>query len=461
MNGDVHLLPDAEAAIASHLGADPMLDLLRSLQQPLPHLHFGPWSISKAPRNKEYGDLTVFRKRPAEVRVRIRLGPEKGLQSTVRTLAGVAVPPLDREALRSYADFAGTLVESLGVIQQQASERRRRTDILPANIDIGSLAVGRYLRNVSHLPFDPTPVLLHLRALSQQTYEGQKVAYGLILTRRKGGVGDFPSDIEMNKRYRSVSDGERTALRLDREGKVLGLVSLPAGEDGPARAFRPRRFDELAAGSSREIMGLGLSLEGDIVCLQKADMTVSLRQGRWQIWNHQENVNVLKRAVQALHVDQPARKQRTTGFIDQVVRQIYSAALDLSFRRRGGLFVVVESQELLPSLIDKSQEPHHESRAISDLGLDRTLLRGYRDVTKLPRDVLVDLAGLDGAVITSAAGRVLAYGAIIKLSPEGGASSRGARWQACLEASRFGIALMVSADGAISIVARGKQILSL
>lgn len=461
MNGDVYLMPDAEGAIASAIDVDSMLDLLRSLQQPLPHLHFGPWSPSKAPRNNDYGDLTVFRKRPTEVRVRIRLGPGKGLQSTVRTLAGVTVPPLDREALRSYADFAGTLVESLGVIQKKATDRRRRTDILPENIDIGSLAVGRYLRSVSHLGFDPTPVLLHMRALSQQTYESHKVAYGLILSRLKGGIGEFPGDIAMNKRYRSVSDGERTALRLDREGKVLGLVALPAGEEGPARAFRPRRFDELASGSYREVMGLGLSLEGDIVCLQKADMTVSLRQGRWQIWNHQENVSVLKRAIQALDADQPKRKQKSRKFVDQVVRQVYSAALDLSFRRRGGLFVVVESPEVLPSLIDKSQAPGDESRAISDLGLDRTLQRSYRDVTKLPRDVLVDLAGLDGAILVSASGRVLAYGAIIKLSPEGGASSRGARWQACLEASRYGIAIMVSADGAISIVARGKQILSL
>jgi DNA integrity scanning protein DisA with diadenylate cyclase activity len=461
VNGDVYLLPDAEGPIASAIGVDSMLDLLRSLQQPLPHLHFGPWSVSKAPRNNEYGDLTVFKKRPAEVRVRIRLGPNQGLQSTVRTLAGVAVPPLDREALRSYADFAGTLVESLGVIQAKASDRRRRTDILPENIDIGSLAVGRYLRTVSHLPFDPTPVLLHLRALSQQTYEGHKVAYGLILTRRKGGVGEFPGDIEMNKRYRSVSDGERTALRLDREGKVLGLTSLPPGDEMPVRSYRPRRFDELAAGSYREVMGMGLSLEGDIVCLQKADMSVSLRQGRWQIWNHQENVNVLKRAIQALDAGKTRRRKSSAKYIDQVVRQVYSAALDLSFRRRGGLFVMVESPEALPNLIDRSQQPHDESRAISDLGLDRTLQRQYREVASLPRDVLVDLAGLDGAVIVSAAGRVLAYGAIIKLSPEGGASSRGARWQACLEASRYGLAMMVSADGAISIVARGKQILSL
>ncbi len=457
MGAQVELAEGTEAHIVKHFGLAPMIDLLRSLQRPLPHMNFGPWTPSSAPRRGEYGDITVFKKNSSQVRVRIRIADGAGLASNVSTLAGVALPPFDREALRSFADFVGTLVESIGSISSNINFKRR-TDISPANIDIGSLAVGRYLRSMAHLAFDPTPILLHLRALSQQTYEGQNIAYGLMLTRRQGGMGTFPADIQLNKRYRSVSDGERTALRLDREGRVLGLAALPTGDEGPARAYHPRRFDELASGSYREVMGFGLSLEGDIVCLQKSDMIVSMRQGRWQVWNHQENVSVLRRAILALTTSRKSKKPKN---IDKFVRQLYSASLDLSFRRKGALFVVLDDPKAIDQLIDDRQLPGAEGRALSDLGLDRTIQRRNRDVSHLSRDVLVDLAGLDGAVIVGPSGRMLAYGAIVKLSPEGQNFNRGARTTACMEASRFGVAIMVSADGGISIVTRGKRILQL
>jgi hypothetical protein len=453
MNEGLHFATGTEQYIQRHFGLVQMVDLLRSLQRPLPHLNFGPWTRSKAPRRNEYGDITHFKKYPNEVRVRIRIGPGVGITSRVGTLAGVSVPMLDREALRSLAEFVGTLVESLGVISRGAAMQRRSTEIQPENFDIGSLAVGRYLRSACHLPMDPTPILLHLRVLSQQTYEGQRIAYGLILTRRRGGMGVFPGDVTLNKRYRAVSDGERTALRLDRQGKVLGLVSLPRTEDTAMRSFRPYQFDGLALGSAREALGIGLSEKGDIVCLQKGSMTVSLQQGHWQVWNHQENVSVLRRAVYRVLGHQKGR------YVDKVARQIYSTALDLSFQRRGALFVITRGTQNLPSLIEPVQHPNNEGRALSDLGLDLTIRRN-RNILKHSRAVIFDLAMLDGAVIVGTDGKLLAYGAIIK-SGESQDTTRGARYQACLAASQHGVALMVSADGAISIVAKGKKLLYL
>lgn len=453
MIGELFFAPGTEQHIQRYFGLVQMVDLLRSLQRPLPHLVFGPWTKSTAPRRNEYGDITHFKKYPNEVRVRIRLGPGVGIASRVSTLAGLPVPPLDREALRSLADFVGTLVESLGAISRGAAMQRRSTEIQPENFDIGSLAVGRYLRSVAHLPMNPTSILLHLRALSQQTYEGQRIAYGLILTRRKGGMGLFPGDVTLNKRYRAVSDGERTALRLDRQGQVLGLVALPRVEDHATRNFRPSQFDGLAVGSTREALGIGLSSKGDIVCLQKGSMTVSLQQGHWQVWNHQENVSVMRRAVHSVLGHQKGRN------VDKLVRQIYSVALDLSFQRRGGLFVITRGARSLPHLIEPRQAPNDERRALSDLGLDLTLRR-TRNILNLSRAVLFDLAMLDGAVIVGTDGKVLAYGAIVKPG-EDQDTSRGARSQACLAASQHGVAIMVSADGAISIVAGGKQLLYL
>lgn len=462
MAEDVVLDPKVEQYIQEHFGISPMLELLGGIQRPLPHLVFGPWRKSKAPRNNEFGDITVFKK-SHEVQIRVRLAAGKGVSSKVRTLAGVPIPKFDCEALRSFADFAGTLVEGLGVVTRNPTHVKRRTDILPEHIDIGSLAVGRYLKSLAHLGYDPSPILLHLRALSQQTYEGSKIPYGLILTRRMGGVGTFPDDVRSNKRYRSVSDGWRTALRLDRERKVLGLTALGTTEPSLVRSFRPRIFQYLAAASSKDALGLGLSEEGDIVCLHKTNMTVSLRHGQWQVWNHQENVALLRRSIHSF-LPRSKKKERRLALVRQsetIARAIYTAALDLSFQRRGALLVVLEDPDSLSGLIDQDQVPGDPRRAVSDRGLDLTLVRRNQNVAHLPVDVLFDLAGLDGAVILAPDGRVLSYGAIVKFAEASDHSYRGARWQACQSSSQFGAAVMVSSDGAISFVRKGKLLLRL
>lgn len=428
-----------------------MIDLLTSLQKPFPHLTFGKWLMSNPPRRREFADITTENPDRTVLRVRIRLAAGRGIACRVGTLAGVPVPKVDREAVHSFANFVGTLVESLGFVSRLAVSQRRRTDILPAHIDLGTLAVGQYLWTLARLRFDPTPILLHLRSLSQQSYENKKVPYGLIFSRRPGGLAPYPDEVRDNRRFVAVSDGLRTAVKLDRQARVLGLAALDQDVDAKSKAYRPRRFRALAAGSAKELLGLGLSEEGDIVCLHKGSMILSLSHGSWQVWNHAENVAVLRRAIQGTC---PGSRRS-----EEIAHSIYAAALDLSFQRRGALFVVLPGSEKLSALIEEEQKPDHPGRHVSDRSLDMSVVG--QDVARIPREVLCDLAALDGAVIVDPQGKCLAYAAIIKLTPEGRRANRGARTQATREASLHGVALMVSADGGIEIVAADRTLLLL
>ena len=88
------------------------------------------------------------------------------------------------------------------------------------------------------------------------------------------------------------------------------------------------------------------------------------------------------------------------------------------------------------------------------------LARG-RDVTELAPPVLEALAGLDGALATDRAGRLLAFGAILRHDascPPAPPSAEGARTTAALVASRFGPVLKVSEDGIVSCFLNGARV---
>jgi hypothetical protein len=94
------------------------------------------------------------------------------------------------------------------------------------------------------------------------------------------------------------------------------------------------------------------------------------------------------------------------------------------------------------------------------------LARG-RTVTELDAAVLEALAGLDGALVTDLAGRLLAFGAILRhdahalSGPDVSSPSavvEGARTTAALVASRFGPVLKVSEDGIVSCFLDGARV---
>jgi hypothetical protein len=88
-------------------------------------------------------------------------------------------------------------------------------------------------------------------------------------------------------------------------------------------------------------------------------------------------------------------------------------------------------------------------------------------VTELDAAVLEALAGLDGALVTDASGRLLAFGAILRhdahslAGPDPAAPPdivEGARTTAALVASRFGPVLKISEDGIVSCFLGGARV---
>ncbi|MCB9652557.1 MAG: DNA integrity scanning protein DisA nucleotide-binding domain protein [Deltaproteobacteria bacterium] len=144
--------------------------------------------------------------------------------------------------------------------------------------------------------------------------------------------------------------------------------------------------------------------------------------------------------------------------IGKVVASIYRAALDVSFKRTGALFVVLRNRKSLRSVVRTGDAIGDDERARHDREFDRSL--SQRKFHVLPRCVAAEISGLDGAVVLANSGELLAYGAVLDPRKAGRLrGTEGSRTKAAIGASNYGLAVKVSSDGDITVFAQGKRFL--
>jgi hypothetical protein len=161
----------------------------------------------------------------------------------------------------------------------------------------------------------------------------------------------------------------------------------------------------------------------------------------------------------------------TTRPADLAAR-LFQAALNLGENRDGALFVVLrDPARALPQLVapadriieEVAADDPHDPENLSPRKAKKALhhLVWGQDLADLDAPVLESLAGLDGAVVTDRSGRLLAFGAILRITPEAILADRaveGARTVAALAASYHGPVLKVSQDGFLTMYLSGRRV---
>ena len=176
------------------------------------------------------------------------------------------------------------------------------------------------------------------------------------------------------------------------------------------------------------------------------------RYGRWHYWNHAHLVHLLRDLARTQHV--PPR------ILGRVVGAIYRAALDVSFRRSGGLFVVLRSRANLGKVVRLGEAIAAVGRDKRDLEFDDVI--GNHPIQAVPRSVAVELAALDGALVFANSGELLAYGAVLQPKRAGKLrGTEGSRTKAAIGASNYGLAIKVSSDGDITVYSKGKSFITM
>jgi DNA integrity scanning protein DisA with diadenylate cyclase activity len=322
---------------------------------------------------------------------------------------------------------------------------------------LDEIITAEYLRETYGLTFDIGKLFQNIRKLAEQTYENKALTFGCIIEsdkKMKQSVpNDFAEEFLIRKRYRALSDGYYTAYLLSRHGKLLEFLDLEKHVvKADHRSFFPSWCKNLMSQSKDNRLSICLTRQGDILVFENKCLRFTYRLGRWQYWNHTHIVNMLKEI---------ARVQRVPrAIVPRVVRAIYRAALDISFRRTGGLFVLLRNRNDLRKIAREGDAIMDDNRLDLDKRFDISLPQDK--IYFMPKSIILELSALDGAVILNNYGEILAYGAILEPKRKGKiVIEEGSRTKAAKGASNYGLVVKISSDGDITIFSEGTEFLKI
>lgn len=440
--------------LAKDLGRDRAAFLERcvnSISSILPHIDATGWRI----HDYEPTQVKWASNKLLELKVQIGIKVARGYSLTFavrrkRLPAGVGaisrtLSKRERVICESIASLVGSIFADESVLQI--------TSLIALDRIFEELVVAEYLRKFHDLEFDPEKLFRAFRLLAEQTYEKSALTFGCIIDPFRTGVPqdefEFPDAFLEKKRYRVLSDGYRTSYVVSKEGYFTQFADLPTSTgSAPPRSYFPEWSRDMAMQCRNGRIGVLLTRHGDILILEAGTLRLTYRAGHWQYWNHSHLVDLLRSSARAQRVS-----PKIIGF---VVNRLYRAALDSSFRRSGALFVLLRNRQQAGDLVRAADLIGNQSRPQIDEAFDLGL--PSRLIQRLPTPLLVELASLDGAVVVNNSGELMAYGAVLDPKRKGRADAEeGSRTKAAIGASKYGLALKVSADGEIVAYREGRE----
>ena len=423
---------------------------LSALSRLLPHIETGDWQLKKPPSSR-----VTWGQRNQTIEMSVPIGAENAFSVSctlqrLRTPKGVG--SISRTLDARERAICESIVRGLEVAFSDGPPRNRQAArALQASFD--QAVISDFLMHRYELGFDPYVILEEMRQLAEQTYENKPLAFGILIEAgyeaTSSDARPFPGDFLGRKRYRALSDGYYTAYSISRSGQLLEFENLsdPGRRTAP-RSFFPQWCRDLALRSQGSCIAVCLTRHGDILILTEGSLRITYRRGRWQLWNHTHIVDLLRNAARVQRVPKTV--------IPTVVNAMYRAAVDVSFRRTGGMFVILRNRRNIRRLVRYADVIGHEERDELNASFDDAL--PSTRIQKLPTPLTVELAALDGAIVLANDGNLLAYGAVLvprkrgEIDPE-----EGSRTKAAIGASNYGLVLKVSADGDMAVYLSGKE----
>lgn len=377
------------------------------------------------------------------------------LLSTERRMVGVIVEAID---LRFRSLFDQELSHRFDRFQYQTED----------------LIVADYLDSVS--PYRIPAALEALRVAALSTYENRRVSTGALLLgtehdpaapayKNVEGAPSFNARLTAIKGFHRLCDGVRTLFLVDRQGDLVRLIDVTRWAEStqgsePLVHPCPRLYlSHAKATRSGGHVCLVLSPSQEIKVFAQGTLMFSFSDARWRLLDIPSKFAVWCAAI------------GRSGWRDLAI-SIFQAALNLCESRLGALFVVLRdpgqsvSQLIAPAdritteiVGDDPQDPENLSPKHAKRALHH-VVRGMK-LADIEPSVLEAIACLDGAVVIDLNGRLITFGAILRIAPETlemGRAVQGARTLAGLAASQHGPVLKVSEDGYITMFLKGRRV---
>lgn len=429
--------------------------LLAAFDRLLPHAGVETWGKSHA--DQKPGAVSVSKFAHIEVRfgsVRVNgMLRREASHNTPQHEFFNRLKALDEDELL----LAEQIVEAIDLVGEGRGEAGRLlTHWVEKEFD--QMVIARFIEKKHALSFPVIALIRFLQQLAEQSYENRSISYGVIVGRNRlddPEAPDFPRSHANIKRFKALTDGVKTAFMLATNGKLRKLVDV-ARESNVGQPERGRWFPDwcrdISLSSIENRCSFALTRHGDILFFDGGTLRLTYRSGQWKYWNHSHIVGLLRGLATVQGVPKKVRERN--------ISEIYRQALDISFRRSGGLYVVLRNRGNLHRIVRLGDAIEDENRTIQERNFDKHLAK--KRILEIPRKVMLDIASLDGAIVLANDGELLAYGAVLETKARGAVrKAEGSRTKAAIGASSFGIAVKVSADGDITYFYNGKHYLSI
>jgi DNA integrity scanning protein DisA with diadenylate cyclase activity len=391
----------------------------------------------------------------------------RGSRMTFRPGSPVPLYPAERRMIGVIVSILDQRFRSR--FEQDIADRFERFNYLTED-----LIVADYLDPEGAFRFAAALEALRVAALS--TYENKRVTTGALLLgtphdpttpgrEELQGAPQFNARLSAIKGFHRLCDGVRTVFVVDPRGEMVRIADVADWAERTQPKSReahlcPRRYRAHARSTiSGGHVCLVLTPSREIKVFARGELTFNFSDGRWRLLDVSTKFAAWSEAV------------RREGDCD-LARRLFQAALNLSEARVGALLVVARDPErAIPQLIapidrmteevavDDPQDPENLSPRLAKRALHH-VVRGM-SIEELEPTVLEAIASLDGAVVAAPDGRLLTFGAILRINPEVldlGRSVQGARTLAALAASQFGPVLKVSEDGYVTMFLKGRRV---
>ncbi|WP_342543330.1 DNA integrity scanning protein DisA nucleotide-binding domain protein [Paenisporosarcina sp. FSL H8-0542] len=190
--------------------------------------------------------------------------------------------------------------------------------------------------------------------------------------------------------------------------------------------------------------GITKTKRGDLIIYNKNGLLASSRKGEWKIY------------------DSPSLKNSLVDYVGvsnyRVGCNLFEILFDLSYRRHGAL-IIIDNQGTYKEIISNHSSLIENGSTLHQVLSERLekidLSSARSDVVS--KQLILELASVDGALVLNETGKVLAFGAIVN-SHEHADGETGARSTAALSAHLYGSkVLKVSSDGEITLYYLNQQ----
>ncbi|WP_281658222.1 diadenylate cyclase [Halobacillus sp. Cin3] len=282
------------------------------------------------------------------------------------------------------------------------------------------------------------------RMLENRTYENSDISFTFIYNQKHSGDFDL-LDNESMKILDVLGETQFTFFRIGKNWDYVDYdyVKWDDISDSSGYELVPQFVYPYKSILNQGECAITKTKRGDLIIYDGSGLLASCRKGEWKIYDPQP----LKNAI----VDHVG--------IYRIGCNLFEILFDLSYRRHGAL-ILIDTDNVHESVVsNQSSIINHSSSPLYQTLSERLNSINIQsgDRKSISKELILELASVDGAIIFDAKGDLIAFGAMVNSHPDAD-GELGARSLASLSAHLHGMKVFkVSSDGQITLYYNNKD----